>query len=438
MDDLPIDHILRRAEQGDPSSQFLMSQVYLQQGKFDLMRHWLQKAHDAGVPEALDALGHIHEKGHGTQRNYDAALAYYQEAIASGVTQAAYRKAELLFKSRNAIRHEDEIRKLLAGAAQSGFAPALRALGFIALQQGNRQDLAADCFRRSALQGDAVSAFLLAWCLLQAGPGNDAEGRAAYWLQRAAEAQFPYAASLLAGLEGVTPLVPSSPLPPAAHAIELAAGLPLLPGPVDAVHTVLNEDPPVVVYDNVLSLADCAYLIFLSRPYLKRATVIEPRGNERGQLSDVRTNMSTYLPFEVVDFIGRCIEWKIVRATGEDMAVSEPMSILRYAPGEYYKPHVDYFNPKLDVSEKLLRDGGQRTASAVTYLSTPQEGGETRFPRLGTSVPAILGNTLWFRNSDDNGQIVERSLHAGETVLQGEKWVVTKWFRQRETTYLEF
>jgi prolyl 4-hydroxylase len=57
---------------------------------------------------------------------------------------------------------------------------------------------------------------------------------------------------------------------------------------------------------------------------------------------------------------------------------------------------------------------------------------------LNLSVPALAGSTLWFRNCHKDGQVDDRSLHGGDPVEQGEKWVVTKWFRERPTKYLEF
>ena len=155
-------------------------------------------------------------------------------------------------------------------------------------------------------------------------------------------------------------------------------------------------------------------------------------------VSDVRTNMSTYIPFGMVDIIARYVELKIIRETSEDLMSSEPMSILHYAPGQYYRPHVAYFDPKLTVSKGLLEDGGQRTASAITYLAAPSVGGGTSFPRLNLSVPPSAGSTLWFRNSREDGQVDDRSLHGGDPVVQGETWVVTKWFRVSPTRYLEF
>jgi prolyl 4-hydroxylase len=171
---------------------------------------------------------------------------------------------------------------------------------------------------------------------------------------------------------------------------------------------------------------------------MKRANVIDPGSQEGGMVSDVRTSMSTYLPFGMVDIISRYVESKIIRETGEDLACSEPMSILYYSPGEYYRPHVDYFNPKLKVSKALFEDGGQRMASAVTYLTAPSVGGGTSFPRLKLATQPDAGGSLWFRNCFPDGQVDDRTLHAGDTVDQGEKWIVTKWFRQRPTRYIEF
>ncbi|MGI9235862.1 MAG: 2OG-Fe(II) oxygenase, partial [Woeseiaceae bacterium] len=219
--------------------------------------------------------------------------------------------------------------------------------------------------------------------------------------------------------------------------IQFGAAFALYPQSREVDEQVISTDPPITFFKNVLSVVDRAYLIFLSRPYLQRAHVIDPEGDKSGMVSDVRTSMSTYLPFEIVDIIGRYVELKIIRTTGEDLLSSEPMSILKYAPGEYYRPHVDFFDPKLTVTEEFLRDGGQRTASAVTYLVAPAVGGGTSFPNLNLAVPAESGGTLWFRNCLDNGRVDERSLHAGETVQEGEKWVVTKWFRERPTQYLQ-
>jgi len=219
--------------------------------------------------------------------------------------------------------------------------------------------------------------------------------------------------------------------------LELPEAVALYPARRETKRVSYNAEPEIALFENVLTSDDCAYLVELSRPYLTHSDVIDPDSQRDGMTSDVRTSSGTYIPFELVDIIGRYIELKIVNAVAEDLQNSEPMSILHYAAGEYYKPHFDYFDPKLPVTEGLLQDGGQRKASAVTYLAVPNAGGGTSFPELDITVPPELGATLWFRNCNANGTVDPRSLHAGDTVAQGEKWVVTKWFRERPTHYLQ-
>ena len=354
----PIDKIRENAENGQAESQFLLSQICLQNRDLDGMLRWLKAASASGLADAHAALGHCHEKGTGVARDFAVAHKLYDQAIAGGSMPAAYSKAELLYKSVDGPDREDEIRQLLRSAARAGIPPAQRAVNYLAAQSGQR-------------------------------------------------------------------------------GLELPDSVALYPAPRDHARTDYSASPAIAVCDDVLTADDCAYLVSLSRPYLTHSDVIDPNSQQDGMHSDVRTSSGTYIPFELVNIIGRYIELKIVLAVGEKLLHSEPMSILRYAPGEYYKPHFDYFDPRLPVAAGLLEDGGQRTASAVTYLAVPGAGGGTSFPELAVTIPPKLGATVWFRNCDNEGNIDPRSLHAGDPVTQGEKWVVTKWFRERPTRYLQ-
>jgi TPR repeat protein len=433
MPPLDLQQLRARAEQGQPESQFLLSQICRQKRDLDGMHHWLQQASNMGHLDALDVLGHCFEKGVGVARDYLVAMMYYDKAIEQDSIPAAFHKAELLYKSSQANANEDQIRTLLVMAAGSGFVPALRAIGYLAVQQVSSRDMGLKCLHQAAHHGDPGAAFFLAWCLLEGWGGENRESEARYHLQQATKLQFPLAETILQSLQDIQPSQPTDEGMP-----ELNTRFSLFPETRTQDHQTLNSEPAVAMLNGVLNAADRAYLMFLSGPYLKRAKVIDPDSQKDSMLSQVRTSMSTYIPFGLVDIIARHIELKIVYESGETLANSEPMSILYYTAGQFYRPHVDYFDPKLKVSAGLLEDGGQRTASAITYLSAPEKGGGTSFPRLNLSVPAVAGSTLWFRNCFDNGEVDDRSLHAGDPVEQGEKWVVTKWFRQRPTSYLEF
>ena len=72
----------------------------------------------------------------------------------------------------------------------------------------------------------------------------------------------------------------------------------------------------------------------------------------------------------------------------------------------------------------------ERVGTLVMYLNTPARGGGTAFPDAGVEVGAMRGNAVFF--SYDRPHAVTRTLHAGLPVIEGEKWVATKWLRERE------
>jgi prolyl 4-hydroxylase len=106
----------------------------------------------------------------------------------------------------------------------------------------------------------------------------------------------------------------------------------------------------------------------------------------------------------------------------------EGLQILRYRPGAEYRPHHDYFDPVHPGTERILQRGGQRLASLVMYLNTPEGGGATTFPDVGLEVWPVRGNAVFF--SYDRPHPDTRTLHGGAPVKVGEKWVATKWLRQ--------
>jgi prolyl 4-hydroxylase len=103
--------------------------------------------------------------------------------------------------------------------------------------------------------------------------------------------------------------------------------------------------------------------------------------------------------------------------------------VLRYRPGAEYRPHHDYFDPGQPGTAAVLARGGQRLATLVMYLDTPAGGGATSFPDIGLEVAPVKGHAVFF--SYDRPHASTRTLHGGAPVLAGEKWVATKWLRER-------
>ena len=63
------------------------------------------------------------------------------------------------------------------------------------------------------------------------------------------------------------------------------------------------------------------------------------------------------------------------------------------------------------------------------YQNTPPRGGATVFPDVALEVAPIKGNAVFF--SYDRPHPSTKTLHGGAPVLAGEKWIATKWLRER-------
>lgn len=185
--------------------------------------------------------------------------------------------------------------------------------------------------------------------------------------------------------------------------------------------------PRVVVFGGLLSDEECDDLIALSRQRLRRSTTVDPQtGGD--QVHGDRTSEGTWFERGGNDLCAR-IEARIARLLDWPLENGEGLQILHYGVGAEYKPHNDYFDASEPGGEVLLQRGGQRVATVVMYLNTPAGGGATVFPDGHFEVAAIKGNAVFF--SYDRAHEMTRTLHAGAPVKQGEKWIATKWLRER-------
>lgn len=182
--------------------------------------------------------------------------------------------------------------------------------------------------------------------------------------------------------------------------------------------------PPLRVLDGLLDHSECAELIELARPRLQRALTVDDHGGQ--QVDERRTSVGMFLTPNELPLVGR-IEQRLAGLLGIPVNHGEGLQILHYLPGQEYEPHFDWFDPALPGYETITKIGGQRIASVVMYLNTPEKGGATAFPELGLSVTARRGSAVYFAYEGSD----QSSLHAGLPVERGEKWIATKWLRER-------
>jgi prolyl 4-hydroxylase len=196
--------------------------------------------------------------------------------------------------------------------------------------------------------------------------------------------------------------------------------------------------PRAYILHNFLTDEECDHLIALGNPTLVKSTVVDSKTGGSVD-SDVRTSSGTFLRYAQDDIVSR-IEERIAHVTMLPYENGESLQILKYVNGQEYKPHTDYFHDKVNADPS---HGGQRIATVLMYLSTPEEGGETVFPyadgdpvtgdewsecaKEGLAVKAVKGNALFFYGLKPDGTGDAKSTHGSCPTLKGEKYSATKW-----------
>ncbi|AYM98810.1 2-oxoglutarate-dependent dioxygenase [Acidovorax sp. 1608163] len=186
--------------------------------------------------------------------------------------------------------------------------------------------------------------------------------------------------------------------------------------------------PRVVVFGNLLSPEECDALIAAASPRMARSlTVATKTGGE--EVNDDRTSDGMFfqrgestLVQTIEERIAKLLQWPIENGEG--------VQVLHYRPGAEYKPHYDYFDPSEPGTPTIVKRGGQRVGTLVMYLNTPEKGGGTTFPDVFLEVAPQRGNAVFF--SYERPHPSTQTLHGGAPVIAGEKWIATKWLRERE------
>ena len=188
------------------------------------------------------------------------------------------------------------------------------------------------------------------------------------------------------------------------------------------------QNPRVVVFGNMLTAEECDELIQLAGKRLARSeTVVTSTG--ASEVNVARTSDGMFFERGENPLCAR-IEQRIATLLNWPLKNGEGLQILRYRPGAEYRPHYDYFDPAHSGTPTILKRGGQRVGTMVIYLNTPTKGGATTFPDVNLEVAPVKGNAVFF--SYDRAHPLTRTLHGGAPVIEGEKWVATKWMREGE------
>ena len=128
----------------------------------------------------------------------------------------------------------------------------------------------------------------------------------------------------------------------------------------------------------------------------------------------------------------REMEALLTALNGIDPKHGEPLQGQRYGVGQEFKAHCDYFNRGGQDWDKYCSVAGQRTWTFMVYLNEVEAGGATRFKSVGKTFQPETGKLVCWNNLRPDRRENPNTIHHGMKVRKGVKYVITKWYREKE------
>jgi len=177
--------------------------------------------------------------------------------------------------------------------------------------------------------------------------------------------------------------------------------------------------------EDFLTDSECVEIITTGEKQLRPSTLT---------LDDIeksyRTSQTCDLGLLENPFI-EAIDNKIFDALGIGEEFSEVTQLQKYEVGQEFKQHTDYFKPGTKEFEMNGLKYGNRTWTFMIYLNTVPLGGGTHFYALNKTISPKRGMAVVWNSLYGDGAVNPDTLHAGLPIEEGQKYVITKWFRER-------
>ena len=199
---------------------------------------------------------------------------------------------------------------------------------------------------------------------------------------------------------------------------------------ISDLHTYLeniNDDNySIIEIDNVLSSSECDDLILYAdkQSYFK-SQVLTSKGsidssNRESQQCWLRDNSHIHC-----NKISAGAS-KITKLPIENM---EELQIVKYEKGGYFKEHYD---PEVRNKSNI----NDRIYTLIIYLNDDFEGGETYFKKLDINVKPKKGKAVLFKSLKSDKTLLKKSLHQGQKVTSGIKYMCNKWIHIDRFNYV--
>ena len=403
---------------------------------------WMGRAADAGFAPALDRLADLHLCGAGVEQSAGRALELQRRLADHGFGRAAWENAYLLSQGVAGPPEAGAVATAFARACALGNLPGYYSLGLrFALGAGVPQDGA---FGRALLLRAADGGFPDALAAAEELVPADRHGAGSTHWHGALKANLD-AAPLESLAPSRTP-VAHGPVPMVrrleAHLASVGhpslqldgsgrLACPQVPGGEQSQAQPGQWDwvsgrPKVGVSRGFATREECAHLVHKMADSLRHASEYRRSSSANDDAEVLYFNgRGQSVGAMQADSVVRLIEHRIAGSTGWATEKLETASVIRYQPGEEYRPHVDFFTrEQIALNRAEGRDfGGQRIATFLLCLRAPELGGETVYENVGLTVRGEAGTAVLHYNVDPDGEPDQQSLHSGQPVKIGEKWL---------------
>lgn len=185
-----------------------------------------------------------------------------------------------------------------------------------------------------------------------------------------------------------------------------------------------TEAAQMFVHPDFLSPDECAMLMRTIDAGSRRSTLLTESNDPNFRTSD-SCDLDRWSP-EI-----QPLDERIADLLGIEPQFGETMQGQRYAPGQQFRAHHDYFHEGERYWADMEQQGGQRTWTAMVFLNTVEQGGATWFPQAGVRFKPNAGQLVAWNNMNPDGSPNKLTLHEGMAVVRGTKYIITKWFRER-------
>ena len=182
----------------------------------------------------------------------------------------------------------------------------------------------------------------------------------------------------------------------------------------------LGSSPDVWRIEKLFTPLECRHVGECAVDMLAPATVANPQTGAN-MLNPVRTSDGAVLGPTRETLVIQALNRRLAAVTNTHWRQGEALSVLRYQQGQQFRPHVD----------ALPATRNQRVRTVLVYLNDGFEGGHTWFAGNQLRVAPKTGDAIIFDNVRADGSADPSTLHSGEPVVSGVKWLATRWIRSR-------